>query len=78
MKLPTQLNQYYLNRQNLALTFTGAPFTVDGSALKDLDSAGLAFLIYLKQQALLKEVTVDWKNMPEIFYTLCDLYKIKL
>lgn len=76
-KLPEQVNinhiTYILKCINQKIkNIDGTNF--DLSAVKNIDSAGVAFLAYLKS----KYKDIKFKNSPAQIDNLCQLYKIQL
>ena len=71
LHLPAVLNRHCLDNLKLQRLNLGAA-AVDGSWLTELDSAGMAFLVYLQRQ----NPALELRNMPETFHKLSRLYEI--
>lgn len=51
---------------------------IDLSGVKNIDSAGVAFLLDLKSIAKSSGCTLSFSNTPDIIQRFCQLYKVSL
>ena len=51
---------------------------IDLSEVKNIDSAGVAFLLDLKSIAKSTNSTLSFSNTPDIIERFCQLYKVSL
>lgn len=51
---------------------------IDLSIVKNIDSAGIAFLLELKSKAKQEKCKISFTNIPYVVNRLCQLYQITL
>ncbi len=68
------INEQLNNFNNL----TAKNLQMDLSEIIDIDSSGIAFLIEIKQQCLIKKCNLTFINKTQTIQRLADLYKITI
>lgn len=81
LQLAPELTRHTLQGQSLKLGSLPKRFVIDGEHLVKLDSAGLAALFILMEEANGQHadeaaVAYSWHNMPPIFQQLAELYHL--
>ncbi|SUO96599.1 STAS domain-containing protein [Suttonella ornithocola] len=78
LALVSTLTADYLSNQPFSALSEKLPsmIVVDGSTVTNCDSAGVAALIWLLQQAEKQQAKIIWQNLPIIVTRLLSLYDL--
>jgi len=67
-----------LHKPTLKIITKSKTLDIDLSGVKNIDSAGVAFLLDLKSIAKNASCALSFSNTPDIIERFCQLYKVSL